>query len=273
VQAMEAEECPLLGQAYGVYREKALSPMLRQHFVSAWSHYMPSGIARQTAVVPDASADLIWFDGNLLVAGPDRQVSFESVPPGTTVVGLRFQPGAVAMWLDMPASEIVGQRIRLDSFRTGRAQELIDSIGDAREPEVIAKRLESALAKMAGNFEAPDHSSRIILKSVRQIRAAKPSITRELTSILGISERSLRRHCEQAFGYGAKTLDRVLRMQHFLALARTRPALGLANLAGTAGYADQPHLNREALRLTGLTPKTILAQLSRPANWAGREYR
>jgi AraC-like DNA-binding protein len=84
----------------------------------------------------------------------------------------------------------------------------------------------------------------------------------ELMSALGLSERTLRRHCEHAFGFGPKTLDRVLGMQHFLELVRTHPGLGLANLAGIAGYADQAHLSREARRLTGLTPTTILEQLS-----------
>src|ERR1700736_6801054 len=107
VQAMERGESPVLGQASGLYREKPVPPMLRRHFVSAWSHQKPSGAAKQTAVVPDACADLIWFGGTLLVAGPDRQVSFVSVSPGTTVVGMRFQPGAVAVWLGVPASEIV----------------------------------------------------------------------------------------------------------------------------------------------------------------------
>jgi AraC-like DNA-binding protein len=46
-------------------------------------------------------------------------------------------------------------------------------------------------------------------------------------------------------------------------------ALDLANLAAAAGYADQAHLNREARRLTGLTPKTILAQLSESGSVRG----
>jgi AraC-like DNA-binding protein len=261
VQVMERGESPVLGQASGVYREKPVSPMLRRHFVSAWFHQKPSGVARQTAVVPDACADLIWFGGNLLVAGPDHQVRFESVPPGATVVGMRFQPGAVAVWLGVPASAIVGARIQLDCFCKGQAQELIDLIGDTRDPAVAARRLEAALEKITGDLASPANSSRIILESLTQTREARGSITRQLTSALGTSERTLRRHCEQAFGYGPKTLDRVLRMQRFLELAKTHRALDLANLAAAAGYADQAHLSREARRLAGLTPATILVQL------------
>jgi AraC-like DNA-binding protein len=262
VQAMGVQESPVLSMAPGFYREKPVLPVLRQHFLAVWFHRKPLGVAGHSAVVPDACAELVWCRSRLLIAGPDRQVSLEPVPPGTTAIGLRFLPGAVATLLRVPASEIVGARLPLDFFWSGKARELIGAIGDAQEPHVVAKRLEMALAQIARDFDSPDQSSKIILRCVARSRAARRPVMPELVSALGLSERTLRRHCEHAFGYGPKTLDRVLRMQRFLELSRTRPALGLANLAGAAGYADQAHLNREARRLTGLTPSAILEQLS-----------
>jgi AraC-like DNA-binding protein len=175
---------------------------------------------------------------------------------------MRFLPGAVAPLLGVPASEIVGARLPLESFWNGKARELIGAIGDAQEPHIVAKRLETALARMAEDFDPPDESCRMILRCIARRRDARRPVMPELLSTLGLSQRTLRRHCEHAFGYGPKTLDRVLRMQRFLALARTRPSLGLATLAGMAGYADQAHLTREARRMTGLTPTAILKQLS-----------
>jgi AraC-like DNA-binding protein len=163
--------------------------------------------------------------------------------------------------LGVPASEIVGARVPLESFWKDKARELIGAIGDAQEPHVVAKRLETALAGIARDFNPPDESCKTILRCMAKLRDARRPVMQELLSALGLSERTLRRHCEHAFGYGPKTLDRVLRMQRFLELARTRPALGLATLAGFAGYADQAHLSREARRLTGLTPTAILKQL------------
>ncbi len=53
-----------------------------------------------------------------------------------------------------------------------------------------------------------------------------------------------------AFGYGPKTLDRVLRLQRFLALGpgRTEPP-GWPELAADAGYADQAHLGHDCRAL------------------------
>ena len=54
---------------------------------------------------------------------------------------------------------------------------------------------------------------------------------------LDVSPRTLRRHCQEAFGYGPKTLDRILRFQRFLGLARRAEA---PRLAGSRSKPDTP---------------------------------
>jgi AraC-like DNA-binding protein len=83
-----------------------------------------------------------------------------------------------------------------------------------------------------------------------------------LTTSLYISERQLRRRCLTAIGLAPKALHRMLRFQGFLALAgqREHPSGELALLAAEAGYADQAHLSRECVRLTGVTPRTFLGE-------------
>ena len=79
-----------------------------------------------------------------------------------------------------------------------------------------------------------------------------------LADRVGISERQLLRRCVEALGYGPKTLDRILRFQRFLTSARRES--DLARLATEAGYADQAHLTRECVRLSGLTPARLLCR-------------
>lgn len=79
---------------------------------------------------------------------------------------------------------------------------------------------------------------------------------------LGMSERTLRRRFDESFGYGPKTLDRILRCQRFLWLAN-RSAGSTAILAAEAGYSDQAHLIRECRRLTGSTPQRMHRLLRR----------
>jgi AraC-like DNA-binding protein len=95
---------------------------------------------------------------------------------------------------------------------------------------------------------------------VRLLLAGGPSDVGALTSALAISESQLRRRCEAAIGFGPKLLQRVLRFQAFLALAKRYelPSENVAQLAGDAGYADQSHLSRESVRLAGRPPGPLL---------------
>ena len=89
--------------------------------------------------------------------------------------------------------------------------------------------------------------------------------TEDIAGLVGLSERQLRRRSHAAIGYGPKTLQRILRFQRFVRLldASARPP-DLASAAALTGYADQSHLTRECVALSGLTP-AVLAKARRPA--------
>ncbi|WP_143615380.1 helix-turn-helix domain-containing protein, partial [Streptomyces sparsogenes] len=67
----------------------------------------------------------------------------------------------------------------------------------------------------------------------------------------------LHRRSLAAFGYGPKTLARVLRLNRALDAARAGTAF--AEVAALAGYADQAHLAREVKALTGVPLGRLLA--------------
>lgn len=66
---------------------------------------------------------------------------------------------------------------------------------------------------------------------------------------LGISNRQLHRLSLSAFGYGPKMLARILRLRRARSIAHQ--GYSSAEVASLAGYADQAHLIRDAVRLTG----------------------
>ena len=82
----------------------------------------------------------------------------------------------------------------------------------------------------------------------------------QLAAHVGLSERTLRRRCLDAFGYGFKTLDRVLRFQRFFRLASRPENHNLADMAARAGYADQAHMTREVRRMSGIAAGEFVAQ-------------
>lgn len=252
----------VLGQAAGAYRERAPKASLRHHFSRTWIHRAPAGLAPAAAIVPDGRIDLQWIDGVLRIAGPDRVAKIENIPAGACIVGLRFRPGVAPHWLRVAAPELVGQRLPMEVFWGSAARDLGDWVSEAGSPEGVACRLEAALAERTAAIAPSGDLPRAIFRLAGARRHPGSETLRQMTEHLDLSERTLRRQCDAAFGYGPKTLARILRFQRFLRLARAPAAAGLATLAAEAGYADQAHLTRETRRLAGLTPRTILAQLA-----------
>ena len=250
----------LLAKVAGDYREAPPAPALRPHFRCVWRHTTPTGPALPIVVVPDGCVDLLWHDGGLFVAGPDVEAARPALPPGTTVIGLRFQPGAAVPWLGLPMSAIVGRQVELGSLWGRRASRLAADIAVDDPPAAILARLQSGLAGQAPSSDPPRDMALVFRSLGRGAGEASATMPR-LLERLELSERSLRRRCHEAFGYGPKRLDRILRFQRFLDLARRAAGAELTALALAAGYADQAHLSRAVRRLSALSAASVVRQL------------
>ena len=252
------EDGLVLSGATSDYRERPPAFALAAHFQCVWSNVLAPGDGDRVAVVPDGCVDITWIDGELTVAGPDVVVAVSPITPGSSVIGVRFRPGAATTWLGAPMSELVGGRVPLRDFWGVRAEEIARMIGDGPSTAERMRRLEAALCPIAPDRDPPPDMGFVFnaLKS----ESAGPGMS-VILDRLDVSPRTLRRRCQDAFGYGPKTLDRILRFQRFLNLARQAKAPRLAALAFEAGYADQAHLTREVRRLSSLSPATIVAQI------------
>jgi AraC-like DNA-binding protein len=258
-----------LAASVGAYAEFAVAPSLQAHFRCLWFHRMPDHEVSPICVVPDGCVDLLWTGDTLRVAGPDRTAMIETMAPGATVVGLRFRPAAAVSWLRSPMSELVNRRVDLEELWGRDARGLAGWLGEAGTPGEVARRLQAGLTPLTKTIDPPDPRMAALFAMSTRVDVKR------MADRLGIGERTLRRHCQHAFGYGPKTLERILRFQRFLALRRQPARLGrpgrlepraqpdgsgLASCAAAAGYADQAHLSREVRDLCGLSPSMILNQ-------------
>ncbi len=239
--------------ATGYFRERPAAPFLRSLFACTWIHRLPEADAPPIIVTPDGTIDLQWIDGTFRVAGPDRDPQIEIIPAGTTVIGFRFQPATAARWLETPATEILERRLTLDELWGSRAQRLTDNIHQRRDLAEFIGSLERVLAQWVPAHASTDAPMRAAYELIQAGPPPGVPIVPWLSRALAISERTLRRRFDESFGYGPKTLDRILRYQRFLRLARVSKE-STAILAADAGYCDQAHLVRESRRLTGSTP-------------------
>jgi len=252
-----------LSQFTGDYRERAPSGVLQSTVRCIWRNAVRP-TSRPLLVVPDGCIDLIWTENSLFIAGPDTGPVIEDVSPGATIVGIRFRPGAALDWLKVSADEIADRRLPLADLWGRRSNLLEEQLSESATPDDAATVLERFLAAQVPGAVSSDLTPQNLRRALEErVRSPEPRV-RDLAADIGLSERTIRRRSRELFGYGPKTFVRILRFQQFMACVRRADQLSLAALAGLCGYADQAHLSREVRRLSGLTPRTLVAQLAAP---------
>ncbi|WP_431042285.1 helix-turn-helix domain-containing protein [Streptomyces sp. P1-3] len=246
-----------------MYRERVGRPT----GAVVWTRTAGSGPQR---VLPDGCTDLIWRaagpGGELIVAGPDTAAHLAAAPPGTRFTGLRFAPGAGPAVLGVPAHELRDMRVALAALwpaaEVRRLAALLAEAGADAEADAgevaggaVGRVLETAAERRLRAAGPPDP---VLGEVVARLRGGWPVAA--VAERVGLSERQLYRRSLAGFGYGPKTLARVLRLRRALAAART--GTGFAEAAAAAGYADQAHLAREVRALAGVPLGTLLGDLA-----------
>jgi hypothetical protein len=217
--------------AYGSTEYVAYPPPSALADIVAGSWQGRAGWSRRLRVLPDGCTELVWNGHQLLVFGAVARAVWEPISGSAVTVGVQLRPGAVRTVLGRPAYDLPEVLpVRRPLSRIGLLR-LVGELAGERD------RVALAAASMAAHGRALD---------------------------VGLSERQLRRVFRDQVGYGPKTLHRVARFQRFV---RRLPALAhgarLAVVAAELGYADQSHLGRECLALSGSSPAALVRQWAR----------
>ena len=239
------------------YREHPPTRELHSLVVCSWERHVPAGSgAIRRRILPDGCVDLIWRDGKVLVAGPDTSAWTSAVPAGSTIVGVRLRPGVGGSVLGIPAAEVRDQHPAATDVFPVRWLESRRRLDGEASPEEAREELVRLLLLRLAEADDPDS---LVLAATRRLGFPGSRVS-ELADALGISERQLRRRFHHSVGYGPKTLDRVLRFQRFAQAAQSDRLDGdLARIAADLGYADQAHMARDSVELSGLPPGRLAA--------------
>jgi AraC-like DNA-binding protein len=236
------------------YAEWAPPPALRGLVACLWAGVVPAGDARDALVLPDGCSDLIWEAGaGAFVAGPDTGPVRHVSPAGTVMIGVRFRPSGGGPALGLPLSEVRDKRAALADVLPATRRAAARMLAPGLDPAVAARRVvDVAGVLVAGG--APDlavtHAARLLGDPAARVE--------QVAAEVDVSERQLRRRFHDAVGYGPKTLQRIHRFQHFVRrLDASAGSFSLAVAATDSGYADQAHLTRDCVALSGLTPAAL----------------
>ncbi|BCJ39249.1 AraC family transcriptional regulator [Actinocatenispora thailandica] len=243
------------------YVERPPMPELAAVVRAVWIHRTgPAAYVQRH--LPTGGVEIHFpIGGDPALIGPLTGPVVEVIPPHTTVVGVRFLPGA-APALPAGLDELVDQRPLLAELWGSVADRLVAELAGAGTAEAALRHLEKHLLRERRSTHPADP---LIGAAVRTLMPWRPVHIDGLADHLALSASQLRRRCLRTVGLSPKVLQRTLRFQGFLALAQAgaaasgrRGADGIAGLAVDLGYADQAHLSRECVRLTGLTPRQLL---------------
>jgi AraC-like DNA-binding protein len=200
-------------------------------------------------VLPDGCMDLLWDGQTISIAGPDTRAQLFTSQAGSTMNGLRFAPGFAPRVLGIPAGEFTDERVSLDAvWAAADVSRLTDLVASSTAPEATLETI--ALARVT---EADEHAQ--LIEHVVALAGAGYNST-TIADRVGLSTRQLQRRSIAAFGYGAKTLSRILRMQRALTFVRSGERLAAS--ASRVGYADQSHLSRDVKDLAGVSITQLL---------------
>jgi len=198
--------------------------------------------------------------------GPDIEVAGERI--GSFAAGLWDRPvtsghfgeqAGYELYLDLldarrllgvPIAELTNRLVRLDDLFGSFAGELAEQLAEARDAvarHAVAQRL---LARRV--IEGPAGSPEL-RRVLGRLRASRGTARIEaLAAEVGWSRRHLSARFRAEVGLAPKTVARLVRAEYAADLLRAgRP---LADVAYAAGYADQPHFNRDFREFVGCPP-------------------
>jgi AraC-like DNA-binding protein len=220
------------------------------------------GVAYVQRHLPTGGVEIhLPIGGHPRLLGPLTGPEIEVIPAHTTIVGVRFHPGT-APPLPAVLNDLVDQRLGLAQLWGSSVDRLVEAMARAGTPE---RALMLAQAHLVQEFRRAVRVDPLVREAAAALLPWHSVNIDAVATHLALSASQLRRRCLHAVGVSPKVLQRTLRFQGFLALAQAgatasgrRGVDGMAGLAIDVGYADQAHLSRECLRLTGLTPRHLL---------------
>ena len=226
----------------GPVRYRPASTPAAGRLISAIWETTVADSATALRVLPDAAVDIVLSGGRVRVAGPDTGPCLELLePPFRRATAFsrprpwRRRPDIAELWgsAGHQLSDLLGEAVTL-----ARAVQLLEGAVMAR-------------AATASSFAQLGGLSRLVARRSRLCACE-----------IGLSERQLRRRCVAAYGYGPKTLARIVRFQGVLGRLRTGSAPSLTELAIQSGYVDQAHLAHDVGEFSGMTPAALRRALA-----------
>lgn len=210
------------------YQERPGPKAARTWLACTWSAQVATAAGHRQRVLPDACIEIVVrSDQCALVYGPTARWRDLDLAAGFACEGIRLRPGASRV-LGVDASELIDQVVPLHALNLAHGprrhpagvtvEALVTQINqcDHRQPDPIAHQAVDLLHRFPG------------------IGVAR------VATIIGMSERQLRRRVNRAIGVPLTSYRRIARVNEALAAAARLPRRSWASLAIEMGLPTSP---------------------------------
>ncbi|QSQ27992.1 AraC family transcriptional regulator [Pyxidicoccus parkwayensis] len=198
--------------------------------------------------------------GRTVVGGARASYYVREVSQPVSSVGIQFHAGAAPLLLGVPAHTLAERHTALEDVWGPVVAEMRERLRAEHSPHARLALMEQwLLARLRQTRGALHPAVELALQ-----RFAAGDGVKDVVDATGYSHRRFIVLFREAVGLPPKTYTRVLRFQDALARLARCPDQSWSDLALDAGYADQPHLHRDFIEFTGLSPGRYRAL--RPGN-------
>jgi AraC-like DNA-binding protein len=254
---------PYLGLCTG-YREAGVRPALHRGLPSPWLTVIftldePLAMAAH----PDPGQMPGLFD--VLVGGLHTGPALITHDGAQSGIQLALSPLAAPALLDLPAGELASIDVHGADIFGGQATLVQERLrGERTWAGRFAVLEEFMLTRLLAADERTGISPEVQYAWRQLLRTGGRAGVSELAAETGWSERHLRARFRAQTGLAPKEAGRVIRFDRARRRLARRAAAGqplaLADLAASAGYFDQAHLDRDFRLLAGCAPTSWLAE-------------
>jgi AraC-like DNA-binding protein len=174
-----------------------------------------------------------------------------------SLIGAAFKAGGGYAFFGLPASELQGLSVPLDTFWGSSAQslrdELLETHGSARRFGILERYL---VARLSGS---PPPSA-LVRFALQQFQKPERCVSvAEVVAQTGISARRFIEEFRQQVGLAPKAFCRMHRFRQVLRRISRATEVDWADTALSCGYYDQAHFNHEFREFAGVSPSVYLA--------------
>jgi AraC-like DNA-binding protein len=266
----------------GAYRELQVPAPLARLVDVAWVHRAPDSAMLAypgSMVLPEPAVSLCfacqrdargWAGAaELLLIGPVRTPRTYLPERRRSMAAVRVHPEWCRSILGIDPRDHTDALDDYAAIRPQRGRALLAELCATRSPRESLQCL-FAFVDRASRRHRPDGTALLVHRGLRLLRRLpRPDGVGALADTLGISARHFRRVVAETCGLAPRDYARLERFRGVLRDADRADRPRWRDLAALHGYADQPHLSREARRLSGLPPRRLHAERRRCTPAAG----